>query len=163
VNFSEYMGGASKRQLLLDTNLLILYLVGSYDPDRISHEKHTNIFNRDDFHLLRDFLQNFELIVTPNILTELANLMDTLNKKTEMRLFAYLSTFINRWDETYIASKDIHTPAFLKFGLADSVIHSLAEQGIIIMTVDFPLYHYLSGLNLGVINFNHLRSELILK
>lgn len=163
MNFSEYMSGASKRKLLLDTNLLILYLVGSYDPERISLEKHTNIFNKDDFHLLRAFLQNFELIVTPNILTELANLMDTLNKKTEMRLFAYLSTSIARWDESYIPSKDIHTPAFLKFGLADSVIHKLAEQGVIIMTVDFPLYHYLSGLNLAAINFNHLRSELLLK
>jgi rRNA-processing protein FCF1 len=162
MNFSHLIGGSVKRKLVLDTNLLILYLVGSYDPNRICNEKHTNIFNKEDYFLLRDFLQNFELVVTPNILTELANLMDTLNRKTEMRLFAYLGVLINRWAESYIPSKEIHNPAFVKFGLADSVIHKLAETGVIILTVDLPLYHYLAGLNLEAINFNHIRSELLL-
>jgi hypothetical protein len=160
MNFSQYIGGSVKRKLLLDTNLLILYLVGSYDLERISNEKHTNTFTKGDYFLLRDFLRNFDLLVTPNILTEVANLTDTLNKKTETRLFAYLGLLINRWEECYIPSNSIHNPAFLKFGLADGVIHKLAETGTIILTVDLPLYHYLSGLDLAAINFNHIRSEL---
>jgi hypothetical protein len=160
MNFSHLIGGSVKRKLLLDTNLLILYLVGSYDLERINSEKRTNTFTKEDYFALRDFLKNFDLVVTPNILTEVANLADTLNKKTATRLFAYLGLLISRWDESYVPSNSIHNPTFLKFGLADGVIHKLAESGIIILTVDLPLYHYLAGLNLAAINFNHIRSEL---
>jgi hypothetical protein len=62
-----------RKYLLLDTNLLLLLLVGSLDPSLIQKEKVTanQGFDETDFNQLRDFVSQFQkLVATPHILTE---------------------------------------------------------------------------------------------
>jgi hypothetical protein len=72
-----------RKGLLVDSNLLLLYFVGAYDPERISTFKGTYSrgFSEDDFNLLFRLIALFEKIVTtPNILTEVSNLSSQLRK-----------------------------------------------------------------------------------
>jgi hypothetical protein len=63
------------RGVLIDTNLLILYFVGEFSPERISGMTRTKKFTIRDYLLLKTFLDRFAVkITTPNILTEISNL-----------------------------------------------------------------------------------------
>jgi hypothetical protein len=63
--------------LLVDTNLLLLYLVGKTNPDRIRNFKRTSRYTVEDFELLDEIMGQFKtLVTTPHILTELSNLGD---------------------------------------------------------------------------------------
>lgn len=67
--------------IVLDTNLLLLYCVGLYDPFVISRfTERLSRYTVDDFRLLIRFTRLFKkIIVTPNVLTEVVNLIDKRN------------------------------------------------------------------------------------
>lgn len=61
--------------LLVDTNLLLLYLVGTTNKKRILNFKRTQTYTIEDFDLLSRFMAEFKtLITTPHVLTEVSNL-----------------------------------------------------------------------------------------
>ncbi len=65
-----------RRALLLDTNLLLLYFVGAFRPDRIGTFDRTSKYSVDDFALLERLISQFKLMTTtPHVLTEVSNLM----------------------------------------------------------------------------------------
>ena len=60
--------------ILIDTNILLLYFVGSYDIQQISRFKRTKKFVVEDYKLLTRIWNSFKKIVTtPHILTEVSN------------------------------------------------------------------------------------------
>ena len=67
------------RGVLVDTNLLLLYFVGLYNPSLIPQFKRTRIFTVNDFDVLQNFIALFSKVVTtPDILTEVSNLSNQL-------------------------------------------------------------------------------------
>lgn len=65
--------------VVADTNLLLLYVVGAHDPERIGRFPRTDTYTEDDFDLLERLLGYFETAVTtPPILTEVSNLLGQL-------------------------------------------------------------------------------------
>ena len=65
--------------VLLDTNILLLYFVGAFNPEEIPRFKRTKMFTVEDHDTLVGILGYFEKIVTtPNILTEVSNLSGQL-------------------------------------------------------------------------------------
>jgi hypothetical protein len=70
--------GAKIKNLLLDTNLLLLYLIGGEDPKLLESARRLNAYVEEDFYLLIEFIEvnGFtQLISTPHILTEASNLI----------------------------------------------------------------------------------------
>ena len=69
------------RGVLVDTNLLLLYFVGSADSRHVTRFKRTRQYTEDDFRILAGFLALFPTLATlPNILTEVSNLIAPLMK-----------------------------------------------------------------------------------
>ena len=71
--------GAKTRNLLLDTNLLLLYLIGCKDPKLLKSARRLNAYIEEDFYLLVEFIEvnGFtQLVSTPHILTEASNLIE---------------------------------------------------------------------------------------
>ena len=149
----------SKKGLLIDTNLLLLYVIGYYDKKRIERFKRTKIFSPDDYELLIDFLRYFDKIVTtPNILTEVSNLLNQLSGKLKKDNYSCFSEIINSFDEQYTTSAiTSQLQHFIKFGLTDSDIIEKAKGKYLVLTDDFKLYNYLAKEKVAVINFNHIR------
>ncbi len=146
--------------LLVDTNLLLLYFIGAYDPERISRFERTMAFTIDEFLLLAMFLGLFEkIITTPNILTEVSNLSGQLPEN--LRAF-FWEDFAGRMldlQESYTPSTTISaSPHFTKFGLTDSGIVGLVKDKYLVLTDDLKLAAYLQNLDIDVINFNHIRA-----
>lgn len=146
--------------VVVDTNLLLLYVVGVQNPDRINRFSRTDTFTTDDFDLLDRLLGHFETIVTtPPILTEVSNLLGQLPNQPRracMRLFREL---IPELDEIHRASGEVcDHPYFIQFRLTDTGIADVSADSHLIVTDDLQLYHRLANDRQAVINFNHLRT-----
>jgi len=63
--------------VLIDTNLLVLFLVGSVNKKRIPNFKRTDGFTVDDYDLLPRLMGWFgKLIATPHVLAQVSDLTD---------------------------------------------------------------------------------------
>lgn len=146
--------------IVVDTNLLILLIVGTCDIKRITKFKRTNKYMEDDYELLARFVRFFDNIVTsPNILTEACNLCQTLNAETDHALYRAFSQIIASLNECYVASVNVlGERAFFTLGISGSVILDLCKQGRLLLTDDLPLYGYITSLGLDAVNFNHVRT-----
>lgn len=157
--FIELIGRYKAKGLLIDTNLLLLYFIGTYDPDRIPRFKRTMGFTVDEFHLLDAIFTNFDkVITTPNILTEVSNLSGQLSSDLRTYFYSDFAKRIPKLDEQYISSAKISSSAhFNKFGLTDSGIVDTVKGNYLVLTSDLNLFGYLQNLGIDAINFNHIR------
>ncbi len=150
--------------VLLDTNLLILLLVGTFDPERISSFKRTNRYSSDDYQLLFLLLEPFEAIVTtPNVLTETSNLSGNLGGHFTQ---AYFTAFIERvrdLHEIYTPSLDVmEKPEFLRLGLTDIGLVDIAVGQYLLLTDDLDLHAWAIERGAGAVHFSQIRSNYLL-
>ena len=163
---SDFVVGLIERYrssgILVDTNLLLLYFVGSFDPNLISTFKRTTAFTSEDFVLLNRLLREFRRVVTtPNILTEVNSLSNQLPEHIKQRYFPLFARGIMLLEEIYTPSRDIAVRReFVAFGLTDTGIFHSAANEYLILTQDFRLSQVLAARGIDVINFNHLRGYL---
>jgi len=155
------VGKYRRKGLLVDTNVLLLLLVGSVDPSLVESFKITanQGFAEADFELLRAFIRTFQKVVTtPHILTEVSNQAGKLKGESHQKVFLGLVSLIERLEEHSETTQSLaKSEAFLKFGLTDTAISQLAEKGYLVLTVDYPLVGHLEKRGVDAVNFNHLR------
>lgn len=145
--------------ILLDTNMLLVYVLGRYDPDRIEKFKRTNTFRKEDFVFLSQFVRHFHRIVaTPHILTEVSNLAANLAEPCRSACFESLRSDISRFHEIWDSAVTIvSSPVFQRLGLTDAGISIAAKQEYLVLTDDLDLYTTLWKYGVEAINFNHIR------
>ena len=145
--------------IIIDTNLLLLFVVGSYDQDRITMFKRTKKFGKDDFMLVKRFVDCFKTVrTTPSILTEVSNHLNQLPEGLQAEFYAAFSDYINNLFEVYRTSASLSkNDCFTKYGLTDTSIIEDAKNNYVVLTDDFPLSGYLNASGVDAINFNHLR------
>jgi len=148
-----------ERGILVDTNLLILLLVGTYDEKLISSFKRTIVYTVEDYRNLETFLTRFgKHYYTPNILTEITNLTDSINSEPNFSFFLHIKYVLNNFKEDRVSSDEImQLKSFMKFGLTDAVNCKLSDN-YLVLTDDLRLYSYLANQGLPAINFNHIRN-----
>jgi hypothetical protein len=148
------------RRLLIDTNLLLVLIVGAHDRSQIERFKRTRAYTADDYDLLTRFIGAFgELAVTPNVLTEVSNLAGQLAEPLRGRVLSSLALLTVQVSERYFPSSDVvREPDFLRFGLTDVSIVFTAREKVAVLTDDLALYLKLSAEDVYVVNFNHLRT-----
>lgn len=146
--------------VLVDTNLLLVFLVGLYDPQRIPRFKRTMTFTVEDFYTLHGFFNYFEkVITTPNILTEVNSLANQLPEELKSTFYPHFAQQVELLGEHYTESAKLSsTPHFIKLGLTDSGIMDLAKDSYLVLTDDFRLVGNLEKQRIDVINFNHIRT-----
>lgn len=145
--------------ILIDTNILLLWFVGTVNRERISRFNRTEKFVPEDYDSLLQILSYFNKIVTtPNILTEVNSLANQLGEPERSKCLSVFATGVARLDEAYLESKEVvKTDNFTKFGLTDCGIATLAKNKYLVLTDDFKLAHYLQKIEIDTINFNNIR------
>ena len=145
--------------ILIDTNLLLLLIVGLYNKDLISVHKRTKEFIPKDFDLLVKYINGYKILwVTSHCLAEVSNLIRQTNKKQAKELMAYFSCFIAKAKETHIPKEIIFkNGTSTRLGVADTGLIIKSKRVTCVLTVDFDLYKEISNRGYKVINFNHLR------
>ena len=151
-----------QKGILIDTNILLLFLVGSVNLERITRFNRTEQFIPEDYELLLKLIAKFQkIITTPNILTEVNSLANQLGEPERSQCFVIFAQFAQnatRLNEHYIKSLDAVTvDRFVKFGLTDCGILTLARDKHLVLTDNLKLANYLQSVGLDVINFNNIR------
>jgi hypothetical protein len=152
------------RAVVLDTNLLVLWVVGSLDRRLISTHKRTRKFTPQDFATLAGFLSSYpRIIVTPNVVTETSNLLRQTDDATGRRLLGLLKQVLARLEERFVPSTDAASvPGFLFLGVADSATLHRPPPDSVLLTDDLPLYLQASRLGHSAVNFTHLQAQNLL-
>lgn len=150
------MGGIS---LIIDANLLVLFVVGTTNRSLVAKHKRLKAFSLEDFDLLSRLVESAaEVLGTPNALTEASNLLGYIGEPARTQVFETFRTIVLSTPEEYGQSRiACNTKEFLGLGLTDSGLMEIATNSRSILTTDLDLY--LSALERGVsaINLNHLR------
>ena len=145
--------------ILVDANLLLLYVVGLVETARIERFKRTATFTVADFELLVRLLEDFDrVITTPSVLTEVSNFLGQLPKGPQRTGLLVLRELVQTFTEEYRRATQICAhPHFISFRLTDAGIIEVAADSYLVLTDDLPLYHFMANKEQPVLNFNHLR------
>ena len=148
--------------LFIDTNLLVLLIVGSVGRDLIAkHKRLRGAYTAEDYDILVGLLRPVDRVfVTPNTLTEASNLLGHHGEPERSRLFDKLRILIQESEEFVVTSVDASSnSAFGRLGLTDAALLELITAESPLLTADLDLY--LAALEKGqeaAVNFTHLRN-----
>ena len=144
---------------MLDANLLLLYLVGAVHPLGIGRKRLTEYDPSDLILLHKHIGRKPRHVTTPNILTEVSNLLGSGAQQLVPNGASALRDFARDVEETYVPSCEaVFHSAYLKLGLSDCVIMELAKRETKIISADWALCGLLESAGLKVENFNHART-----
>jgi hypothetical protein len=117
--------------VLVDTNLLVLFLVGTVNRQRILNFKRTGDFSLDDFDLLIRLIDWFgKLIATPHVLSQVSDLTDLAGKELVASRELFKKLVIEQLEETYDGSRVLVADScFNRFGLTDAAVAAVCARG----------------------------------
>src|ERR1035437_10133139 len=144
--------------VLVDTNLLVLLLVGTVNRQRIRNFKRTGDFTPADYDLLVHLIDWFgRLIATPHVLSQVSDLTD-LSGKELVAIRERFNVLVENIAESYDTSRTlVADPLFKRLGLADAAIATVCSRGILVLTADVQLQIALQERDIDALNFNHIR------
>lgn len=150
------------RRVSIDTNLLLLLLVGSTAKKYISEHKRLSNYSIDDFETLVDIIGGFsEIVVVAHTLAETSNLIRYIAGPAKARIIEKMRQFVILTSELAIASASAASRhEFITLGLTDCVLLELAAARVnppTLLTHDLDLAIAAEMQGLPVINFEHFR------
>ena len=146
----------------LDTNLLLLLVVGRVAPQLVARHKRLRTYLPTDFLLLVDTLRQADSVVTtPNALTEVSNLAGYgMTEPLRSEIYLSLRQVIDELAESYRISRlAAREPEFTRLGLCDAVWLGAIDRETILVTDDLPLYRAALDRGIAAFNFAQLREE----
>lgn len=146
--------------LILDTNLLLVFVLGMYDPLHIKKHKNTRGgYTPDDYYRLRDQLVGLHRsITTPHILTEVSNLLGQAPEVLKPSYFHALATVALQFEELHVSASRIFSgKSALTFGPTDLGILEIARSGHLVVTVDSRLADFLLRSGIHAVDYRMLR------
>lgn len=152
------MSGAS---LILDSSLLVLFVVGTTDRSLIERHKRLKAFSVEDFDLLCEVIALApEVVVTPNTLTETSNLLRQIDEPARSRIQDTFRRLILVTGEEYVASRSaVAANEFTRLGLTDVALLEVSQETRALLTTDLNLYLAALQRGFSAVNFNHLRLQ----
>lgn len=147
------------KSLLLDTNVLLLYLIGNADVSRVGG-KRLQDFDLQDLQRLNRFVTKRTRFVTlPNILSEASNLIGSGKQELMAGGSLLLAHFCSKVDEVYVESAVAAVlPVYQRLGLTDAAIWKMADSGVKVLTCDNELHGLLRSKGIDVVNLRHFRT-----
>ena len=134
-----------KTGVLIDTNLLLVMIMGGVDEGRyISKSKRLGDFCIDDYHMLWELVKGYrEIWITPYIAAEVSNLID-LDGYAGAKAFEIARVLFSQFKQAEaLIADDCKGALFIQFGLTDNSIINLSKD-LDILTNDgrmlAPLY-----------------------
>ena len=145
----------------IDTNLLVLLIVGSVGEEFIAKHSRLQQFVIEDYRILRNLLDGVDQVfVTPNTLTETSNLLAQHREPERSRFFEQLRSTIEESREIQVVSEIAsQNREFKRLGLTDAALLEVATVETPLLTVDLDLY--LAALTKEqdtAVNFRHLQT-----
>jgi hypothetical protein len=124
------------QSIFLDSNLLLLLVIGTMDRTLIKQFKRTHQFSLPDFDALREIVSRAKVVITtPHILTEVSNLANSLREDQKGFFAEIFQAFIKELEERFTAATVLSSDALFRFGIAD--VSALREaSSTLVLTQD---------------------------
>jgi rRNA maturation endonuclease Nob1 len=147
------------RNVLLDTNILLLLVIGSYDRSLLGSHKRVAKFTDDDFDLLDQIVRRVNsLVTTPHVLTETSNLASHIGEPHRGKVLNMFAEKITLLAERREAAQTLAQDSlFTRLGLTDAGILHLVDDTVL-LTDDYRLTNTAIERGLNAVNFNHFRT-----
>ncbi len=149
--------------ILIDTNALIVLILGLINPNLVDSHPRTSIYVKQDFHDLLLRINDLDrLIVLPNVWTEVDNLLNDFRGNRKYRYVKTITEAIKASTEQYIESvKAIENSTFYDLGLTDSLLLEKAKSCTLLITSDSTLSDYAIANGISVYDMVKIRNEKI--
>jgi hypothetical protein len=147
-----------RSDIIVDSNLLLLLLIGTYDQAQITQFKRTAIFTANDYRALLSLLAQFRSVcTTPHVLAEVSNLANGLPAELRYKVMIAFAELIKTFTEQFIpAVKLAPQSEFVLFGITDCGLAEISGETLV-LTTDGRLAAYLQQQGKKALNFHHLR------
>ena len=149
--------------ILIDTNALIILIIGLIDPKLINRHRRTSIYEEQDFNDLISFIDDLEsLVILPNVWTEVDNLLNDFNRGNKLRYIDEITNTIKNTTEIYIESQEATlSDGFYDLGLTDSLLLEYSKKCELLITSDSKLSDYAIANGVEVFDIVKNRNERI--
>ncbi|MGB8538636.1 MAG: hypothetical protein WCD57_19590 [Acidobacteriaceae bacterium] len=139
--------------LLLDSNLLLLQLVGSIEPALIGRAK-LSAFDIDQFRLLVRLISMFRRqVTTAHVLAEVSNLVNDFHEAGKLAIWTAFVQHLEVVEEQSLSSYVVaRRPEFRYLGLTDTALSTLA-QGFLVVSNDGRMVNQLRAIKLDALKW----------
>jgi len=162
--YSNLLLASKRKWLLLDTNLLTAFLVGSLGKGEVERFKRTRQFTTKDVVELHKIMKIFGWIcTTPHVIAEVSNLLDWMDDTRKSEASRRLAAYVHNAKEVHVkAAEIVRSKIYCKLCITDAGLAMLAQkEDCTVFTADLPLYQYSSNLGIDIVNFNHIRNYAV--
>ena len=145
-------------RVLLDTNVLLLFLVGNGAPDRLTWKRLARFDLADVLRLNREIGRRRHVSL-PNILTEVSNFLGSGRQEAMPGAAALLAAYCLGLQEVYVKSSEVVADAvYGRLGLTDTAIYRMAETDTKVVTADYELAERLRLRGIKTLNLMHFKT-----
>lgn len=162
---TSYLAGHQARGILLDTNVLLLFLFAAFKPAMIG-KKRLEKYDENAGKLLFNFVIKFSrILTTPHVLAETSNLAaQIVDKKFRDELFDELHPrfCLNTADSFVHCEVDgdqVDNLLFRRVGMTDAYLAALVRNNELLLTDDLDLYVAAVSTGGAALNFTHMRES----
>ena len=151
------------RDVIIDTNIFILFLVGQINENRIKNYTRNSLYTKEDYYFLLNVLSDYDRIITsPNILTEVDNILNRIGGEDKYKYLVLVKTMYKQTIEKYIKTEMItQNWYFDSLGITDSSILMMAKDCELLISGDRSLCDHAKSLNIKTFDFKeYINSKL---
>jgi hypothetical protein len=145
--------------IILDSNLMVLLVVGSASRSYIAKHKRLKVYTEREFDLLLEILSTASrIVVTPNTETETSNLAGYIAEPARTHIYRCLREFLllSTTDEVYVESGvAAGHGAFMRLGITDAALLNAMAEASTLVTADLDLYLEARRGGRNAVNFNN--------
>lgn len=144
--------------ILMDTNVLILYITGTTGRSIIPIHKRCSQFIEEDYDDLLALLGvDPEIILLPNVVTEASNLLAQIANPYKDAILNVLKAAVLVFSEDYVTSRvAVSRDEYVRLRLTDCALLSTTDAQFHLLTVDLDLYLAFLRAARPVTNFRHV-------
>ena len=126
---------------LIDTNALIVVVLGMINPKLVNTHPRTSIYEEQDFLDIINFIGEMEnLIVLPNVWTEVDNLIENFKGNYRYKHLTNVVSLIEKTTEKFIPTvQATRSECFSYLGITDSVLFECAKNSDALISSDSKL------------------------
>lgn len=147
--------------ILIDTNALIILILGLIDINQIGKHKRATVYQEQDFYNLMEFIGDINnLVVLPNVWTEVDNHLNGFTGEHRNDYIRNIRDTINKTTEVYLESVSVTKEHFfIELGLTDSLLLQYAHNCNFLITSDSKLSDYAQSFGIEVYDMVKMRNE----
>jgi hypothetical protein len=149
--------------VIIDTNIFILFLAGQINENKIRNYTRNSLYTKEDYYFLLNILSNYDRIITsPNILTEVDNILNRITGEDKYKYLILVKTIYKQTIEKYIKTETISQNWYFDaLGITDSAILMMAKESELLISGDSSLCDYAKSLNIKTFDFKeYINSKL---